>query len=206
MKWSKLPWIVRFPVQAAIGVVMLLALYSGAKWSQPLWNPSAFHWKYSETATADGGEQSLSIKARDSTMTAIDGRSFTPSLSIICDRHHVYVEVAFARPICIGPCGASGTYDIAETFVTDLGAGAQQSRPASLYWTGSDPTRAKRFYEFSDNPELAREDAPKAVAFVHRLAAAREYWIENEQNLSKFDTSDLAAQMPRLQGDCPALR
>jgi hypothetical protein len=187
----------------AVGFAVLGALYWVSIWTQPLWDRDAFHWAYTETTTPAGQRLALSIKAKKSNMGSITGVSFTPTLYVICEQQHVYVEMDTTRPLCIGPCGELGTYSTFEYFVTDVDAPERERERGEWYFTGAAPTRAKHFYEVADDPGFAAKDVSKAIAFVQRLAAVKEYRVS--LGSAEFAVADFADQLPRLRQACPLL-
>jgi len=180
--------LIRWLGRLAVGLAVLVAILFVRRWTKPWWDPSAYRWAYTATPSPRGERRSLSIKARASTMTDITGVHFTPTLSIICQNGHVYVEMETARVMCaFGPCPHGGILDAAEYFVRHPGAhiGPAQQAPAIWYFRGHDHSRLMRFTEWADDPARAARETPQAVAFVRRLASSREF----SEHVNDFETA-----------------
>jgi hypothetical protein len=202
MGWLNARKIVATARNLIIGVAVVALLYWVSQLTAPWWNPDAFNWKYADASVG----QSLSIKAKDSTLRSITGQSYTPTLMVICKAGYVNVAVDMGFVLCMGDCSKGGSLDAFEYFVTDPGVDTQDGHPGSWYMTAAAHSLAKRFSDPTDSPELAKVDAPEAAAFIRRLAMSKEFWIAAGQSTSKFDTHGLASALPLLAQSCPALR
>ncbi|MDE1985919.1 MAG: hypothetical protein KGL29_11340 [Alphaproteobacteria bacterium] len=189
-----------------IGVAALALIYWVSQLTEPWWNPGAYHWQYADASAANGGEQTLSIKAKQSTMTTPSGQSVTPLLYVTCKAGYLNVAMDMPASFCIGDCSKGGNYEVYEYFVTDTSAHSHTGQEGGWFTRSATDSRARRFFEPSDDRVFAKNDAPKAVAFIRRLAASKEFWADAGQTHSVFDTSGLAAELPRLEKDCPALK
>ena len=186
---------------AALGLIIWLSQVT-----EPWWRPAAYHWKYSQTPAAGGSVHSLSIAAESSSMTTPGGHDYTPTLAVTCQNGYANVTMDMTYGVCMGDCSKGAFIDVDEYFVSDPSASTQTGQQASWHTTSATQVRARRFYDPSDSTSFAKDDAPKAIAFIRQLAASKEFWIEEGSTRAKFLTSGLSPELPRLEKDCPALK
>ena len=195
-----------FAARLVGGVAILGAIVWLAQVTEPWWRPAAYHWKYSETPSAGGTLQALAIEARTSTMTTPGGHDYTPTLAVTCQNGYANITMDLAYSACIGDCSKGAVIDVGEYFVTDPSARSQTGQQASWHTASATQVRAKRFYDPSESASFAKDDAPKAIAFIRQLAASKEFLLEGGPVRAKFITSGLASELPRLEKSCPALK
>lgn len=193
-------------MRVAGGVAVLGLIVWLAQVTEPWWRPAAYHWKYSEEPVAGGNVQSLSIAAVSSSMTTPGGHDYTPTLAVTCEDGYANVTMDMPYSVCLGDCSKGAVIDVDEYFVTDPSARSQTGQQASWHTTSATQVRAKQFYDPSDSTSFAKDDAPKAIAFIRRLAASKEFWVEGGSVRAKFITSGFASELPRLEKSCPALK
>lgn len=195
-----------FAARLVGGVAILGAIVWLAQVTEPWWRPAAYHWKYSETPSAGGTLQALAIEARTSTMTTPGGHDYTPTLAVTCEDGYANVTMGMPYSVCTGDCSEGAFFDVSEYFVTDPSASSHTGQQASWHTTSAIQVRAKRFYDPFESTSFGKADAPKAIAFIRRLAASKEFWLDVGSVEAKFVTSGLASELPRLENACPALK
>ena len=202
MTGSTLPAYLRVILRIAGGAVAIAAIVVLWQVSAPWRNPEAYNWKYAE---APGGhEQSLSIAAKEGSLSGADGDRLTPTLFVVCEDGRPNVSLELGLTLCIGDCSHGATYDISEFFVGNPDAPSQFGAPAVWHTTSASQAHVTRFRAASEAG--AEQDAPLVAPFVRKLAGAKEFWIANGSGEAKFETGALAAALPRLAKACPALR